>query len=95
MELVEAALDAVGVDERGRTTLRLRVLVPTPRARRRVALREPPVDVLEPHHAVCSECGEVWPCRHNRLDGDVRRLLQAAEDACAHCGKDIGWANFD
>src|SRR5262245_54764839 len=50
------------------------------------------VDLLGPHHPRCAECGELWPCREERLDFETRRLACDLDDRCAHCGEPLGAA---
>lgn len=50
------------------------------------------VDTIAVHHPSCSECGELWPCRRTRQEGEEAMLLHALEDVCDHCGKRIGGA---
>ena len=49
-------------------------------------------DLLSAHHPRCGECGELWPCRDERLDSEARRFLAALDNQCAHCGQPIGGA---
>ncbi|MGH9003367.1 MAG: hypothetical protein ACRDYV_09575 [Acidimicrobiia bacterium] len=49
-------------------------------------------DVVAAHHPRCFECGELWPCRDERLDSEARRFLAEVDSQCAHCGQPIGGA---
>lgn len=53
------------------------------------------VEVVDPHHPVCGECGELWPCRDRRMSVKAARLTQALDNVCAHCGKALGGSNYD
>lgn len=53
------------------------------------------VTVLGEHWQTCGHCGELWPCREQRLDDQARRLVQKLDDLCAHCGQPIGAAWSD
>jgi hypothetical protein len=46
-------------------------------------------DSLEPapHHAVCGECGQPWPCPGERHQRRVRRLNFELERICPVCVK--------
>lgn len=45
----------------------------------------------EPEHApVCGNCGEDWPCRHERIERKARAFARDLEDMCHHCGRPIG-----
>lgn len=50
------------------------------------------VTVLPAHHPRCGECGEVWPCRDERVGFEAAQMTAALDDVCAHCGKAIGGA---
>lgn len=47
------------------------------------------VTVLPPHRPICAECGELWPCREERLECEARRFTEQLDDQCAHCGEPI------
>jgi hypothetical protein len=47
---------------------------------------------LSAHHPRCGECGELWPCRDERLDTEARRFLAELDNQCAHRGKPLGGA---
>jgi hypothetical protein len=49
-------------------------------------------DLLPVHHPRCAECGELWPCRDERLDTEARRFLAELDNRCAHCDQPIGGA---
>jgi len=49
--------------------------------------------VVQPHHPVCGDCGEMWPCRDQRTDAAAARMAMELDDVCAHCGKKIGGAH--
>lgn len=44
------------------------------------------------HHPVCGRCGEVWPCREDRITDAGERLRSELDDLCAHCGRPINGA---
>lgn len=48
------------------------------------------VELVQRHHPYCGECGELWPCRHQRQYAEEALLLHKLEDVCAHCGQMIG-----
>ena len=50
------------------------------------------VTVLGEHHERCGSCGELWPCREERLDQEAREFTRELDDQCAHCGLRIGSA---
>lgn len=50
------------------------------------------VTVLAEHHERCGGCGELWPCRDDRMERAAERLTRELDDMCAHCGKPIGSA---
>jgi hypothetical protein len=50
------------------------------------------VTSLAPHHPVCGECGQLWPCVDDRMDAAGRRLEWELADLCGHCGESIGAA---
>jgi hypothetical protein len=52
------------------------------------------VEVVPPHHPVCGDCGEVWPCREERMDRAARRFAHELDNVCAHCGRPLGGAWF-
>ena len=43
------------------------------------------------HQAICSNCGESWPCRHQKLDQKARIIISHAAHACDLCGKQMGY----
>lgn len=43
------------------------------------------------HESACGRCRTPWPCEHVRLDRQARQIILAAENACARCGKCVGW----
>ena len=47
-------------------------------------------EVLSPHHPVCIECVEPWPCRENRQEAEAERFAHELDDLCDHCGERIG-----
>lgn len=51
--------------------------------------------LVDPHHEVCGECGEMWPCRDSRIDSAARQLTSRLDSACAHCGRHIGGAWYE
>jgi hypothetical protein len=55
------------------------------------------VTVLPTHHPVCGSCGELWPCREERLDQAAARFATELDHLCAHCGESVAgrhWASF-
>lgn len=32
-----------------------------------------------------------WPCEHVRLDRQATMIIHASQNACARCGKRVGW----
>lgn len=50
------------------------------------------VAAIPPHHQRCGECGQLWPCRDERMDREARRFARELDDICDHCGKPIGSA---
>lgn len=45
-----------------------------------------------PEHApYCGRCSEAWPCEHVRLDRRAAVIIHASANACARCGKRVGW----
>lgn len=47
------------------------------------------VEVINAHHPVCGDCGEMWPCRDDRRRAEADRFAHRLDDMCAHCGKEI------
>lgn len=50
------------------------------------------ISIEDEHHQVCGRCGEVWPCREQRIERLAREMAYRLDDICDHCGKEIGSA---
>lgn len=67
--------------------------------RRHVKVRpycRPSAFVLSPHYPVCSECGDLYPCRHLEIEAEagqqmaeVERLAAILPGCCWNCGKPV------
>lgn len=71
---------------------RLHVLVDGNRYSTTILRHGVSVVAIPPHHPVCADCGEVWPCRDERTAVAAQRLTATLDDMCAHCGQPIGGA---
>ena len=48
-----------------------------------------------PHHPVCDDCKEPWPCRDHRLTVEARNLTRDLDNVCAHCGKALNGSWYE
>ena len=56
---------------------------------------ETSVLLVSPHHPVCDDCKQPWPCRDRRLTIQARQLTRDLDDVCAHCGEQINGAWYE
>jgi hypothetical protein len=49
-----------------------------------------PLKAHDEHEAVCASCREPWPCHHEQLDREARKIIWRAEHTCARCNREIG-----
>jgi hypothetical protein len=50
--------------------------------------------VVDPHHAVCAECRQPWPCDHSRQEWAIREFARKLEEVCRHCGKSVQGCSY-
>lgn len=55
-----------------------------PKLKRRKKAAPPPG-----HRPICAECGEDWPCEHQRNEYEVKAFASRLARQCHHCGEEI------